>query len=705
MVAVPDSIAGELPVAVIKRDDVAISVTELRLQVANDLGLVYMPQTILDLRRDLYLDDFPTTSSGKIRKSSLKALVCRYLERRSGEDPNASRLADGTTPFEQILKGHWAHLTGLDLKDVSLTTPVTNFADSITIMRWCAVVSTELGRTISMVDVKLYNTIQMQAQHLESSSSNGQQPPANPRNLEVRRGPPEDEDMVHTKGCQNIAQQTRLEVVQTLKPFGFGWNDVEDVLPASDINSFMLRALRPQSWNHRFGFVVSQSSASQVRCALESCLRRHPMFRSMAIDRKDGASSKLYVVIRSSPRWFAAMLDDKGYVDTEDEFMDYQLNDSELDFASMPGPLFKVAIIHIRSTKTIGLIFRAHHSVYDASSMLLWLEDLDLTLRKNESLELEHVNFKTFAEMNFRYRESTDCQEACEHHALRLRGMLDNEACLWPPQMAPGWFKGDDYGWIHPDGSAGDPQQRQALDGKDASGLIGVASSIQLPGLDQLAAIHGIPTHIVMKAACVLFNVSRTGQDQAIFVQNEAARSWPIQSGMSDKYLPNPMNIAGPTYEIVIFRTHVDPSETAQFFLKRVQAEQRETVHGIHAPFRQIQKALMDRCPQGASDGRVFDKVLQRQEFNFIPNLDYQPRKGRTSLRRVQQLSRSDIGFSWTCRQTAASSVHLGATYDDAQLRAEDAQAAVEDLLVKAAWIADLENWEKPVGSCISRIR
>ena len=162
--------------------------------------------------------------------------------------------------------------------------------------------------------------------------------------------------------------------------------------------------------------------------------------------------------------------------------------------------------------------------------------------------------------------------------------------------MAPGWFEGDDYGWIHSE--------------------------------DQLAAIHGIPTHIVMKAACIFFNVDRTGQDQAIFVQNEAARSWPIQSGMSDKYLPNPMNIAGPTYEIVIFRTHVDANETVQSFLKRVQAEQKETVHGIHAPFRQIQKALMDRWPERASDGLVF---VQLQEFNFIPNLDYQPRKGRTS--------------------------------------------------------------------------
>ena len=68
---------------------------------------------------------------------------------------------------------------------------------------------------------------------------------------------------------------------------------------------------------------------------------------------------------------------------------------------------------------------------------------------------------------------------------------------------------------------------------------------IQIPDPDQLAAIHGIPTHIVRKAACVLFNTDRTGLDQAIFVQNEAARSWPIQSGMSDEYLPSPMNIAG----------------------------------------------------------------------------------------------------------------------------------------------------------------
>ena len=81
------------------------------------------------------------------------------------------------------------------------------------------------------------------------------------------------------------------------------------------------------------------------------------MFRSMAFEPKDEASLKIYVVIRLSPRWFAAMMDDKGNVDTEDDFMDNQLDNSKQNFASMPCPLFKVAMIHIRSTKAIGLIF------------------------------------------------------------------------------------------------------------------------------------------------------------------------------------------------------------------------------------------------------------------------------------------------------------------------------------------------------------
>ena len=49
--------------------------------------------------------------------------------------------------------------------------------------------------------------------------------------------------MVHTRDCQDIAQQTRREAVQILKPFGFCWNDVEDVFMASDINYYMLRAI------------------------------------------------------------------------------------------------------------------------------------------------------------------------------------------------------------------------------------------------------------------------------------------------------------------------------------------------------------------------------------------------------------------------------------------------------------------------------
>ena len=49
--------------------------------------------------------------------------------------------------------------------------------------------------------------------------------------------------MVHTRDCQDIAQQTRPEAVQTLKSLAFCWNDVEDVFTASDINYYMLRAI------------------------------------------------------------------------------------------------------------------------------------------------------------------------------------------------------------------------------------------------------------------------------------------------------------------------------------------------------------------------------------------------------------------------------------------------------------------------------
>lgn len=64
------------------------------------------------------------------------------------------------------------------------------------------------------------------------------------------------------------------------------------------------------------------------------------MFRTMVIEGEDEAL-KIYFLIRSSPRWFAAILDDEGYIDTEDELMKYQLNDSKRDSASMPGPLLR----------------------------------------------------------------------------------------------------------------------------------------------------------------------------------------------------------------------------------------------------------------------------------------------------------------------------------------------------------------------------
>lgn len=66
VVAAPDPLAGEVPVAVIRRmPDGLHALVQLRDAVRTSMGIVYVPEDIVSLDA-LGLDEFPRTMSGKI---------------------------------------------------------------------------------------------------------------------------------------------------------------------------------------------------------------------------------------------------------------------------------------------------------------------------------------------------------------------------------------------------------------------------------------------------------------------------------------------------------------------------------------------------------------------------------------------------------------------------------------------------------------
>jgi hypothetical protein len=200
------------------------------------------------------------------------------------------------------------------------------------------------------------------------------------------------------------------------------------------------------------------------------------------------------------------------------------------EFADLPGSLFNVAVVQIQDTGKTALIFVGNHSTYDALSIGLLLDDLNTALNEGPrtvlSRDWSHGAYKYFADACYIHRNGPAAREAINITAKRLTGIHKYKKILWPPQRAPGWFKGNDKGWCYNDGSPGKPEERKPLDSDKQFGLDGLTRTAKAPLLNSMKTEHDTQPHVVLKVACALFNIRRTGEPEALFCNVEAARSW-----------------------------------------------------------------------------------------------------------------------------------------------------------------------------------
>ena len=81
VVGIPDDVAGQLPVAVVKMvDGCKVTKTLLQEHVIRNLGATFALERVIDLR-ELGIDDFPRTATGKARKVDAGRLVQELLGR------------------------------------------------------------------------------------------------------------------------------------------------------------------------------------------------------------------------------------------------------------------------------------------------------------------------------------------------------------------------------------------------------------------------------------------------------------------------------------------------------------------------------------------------------------------------------------------------------------------------------------------------
>ncbi|PKY08439.1 acetyl-CoA synthetase-like protein [Aspergillus campestris IBT 28561] len=418
VVGVADTVAGEVPVAVITRDSQKqVATSDLQAAVLAELGRSFSPTVILDLHKDLGREEFPTTTSGKIQKPSLRQWVTDYLEQHR-------RIEQSSHDVLTELLECWSAVTGLAREAIDPDASIKTFADSMMIIQFFNMASRKLPRYANST-LTISDTVRQQAEMLQ------------------RKKPEPTEVIVGSKCPDHEAEpldQLRAEEVTTsrLAPLGFGWNDVEELIPMTDYFSHFARIpVRPYHWNPRIALVVDSSiSEAELKQALYQWLERHPLFRATTVTYDDDLD--LYVVMSPSSGWLEMQVTDGSAVDNVAALKTYRLNDASWDWLSRTGPLLKATLVPLRDPPgATGIVLHVHHIMFDYHKIHRALQDLrdlvsNLSNNSNAPLRPFH-HYRSFARSYRAYRSSSAATEDVNFHVRRLREISKDPAAIWPP--------------------------------------------------------------------------------------------------------------------------------------------------------------------------------------------------------------------------------------------------------------------------------
>ena len=685
---------GEAPVAIIKtllaQDQISNLKLVLRDLVVTKLGTSFALAGVYTLA-DLGIDDFPLTASGKVHKKVLKSRVMEHLSQLNLQKSQASR---GHPMLSQV-KDLWAQLLGRLPENVDPSMSATEVADSLTIMRFCYDVEKQTGKRLSIAEILENPTVDRQARLLERKDRNrvfDTVPKARQSS-----DPPSTKDMVFANGDSLKAAQTARCAQPPLEALHLTWQkDVEDAYQNTDaMRSHWSNRQRPASFNIRGALRVKHANMSRVRWALEQALSRHATLRSIIIYLEDG--TPIHLIVRPSKQWYDTCIKEGDPVPTA-EHVRKLLGRMDLGFGGPPAPLFRAYVVQIESSGEVGLILSIHHTAYDAFSLGMFFEDLDLLLKYDAPDLEDRIHFKLFADTYYLHQTGAAALASIDFQVKRLKGMSKLSDALWPVAQGPEWLQGNDSGWTTHGGRLGRPGERLSFDKEENRPEEGRAiwRKDAIPSLARLKMDKSIGASTLVKAAIACYNTEMTSQQHAVFCNLEAGRAWPFLEAWIANGLPNPMKIMGPTLACTINLIAVDQSESVGALLRRMQEEQLQLSEHAHAPFSVVKQQLGER------DGRVMDDVGRRQVFNWDPSR--RKRKGHASLESMGRQGWPDYGFFWNFGLQDEHTLVGFVMYDDAHLRYAEAKAALDRVVAMVKWMAEPQNWGATIGTMKSSI-
>nr|POF01368.1 putative acyl-coa synthetase yngi [Quercus suber] len=702
VVGITDEAAGEVPIAVVKpQPGQKVEHTKIKKALVKELGAAFAPESIVDLA-ELDLEDFPKTLSGKVQKNVLQEKLTKLFEQRGSEQSSGSPRIDSfqdSRDLSSTLVGLWRDLLGVD--DLTSKSNIMEWADSLTLSRFPGVLQRKTGISITLAlltdknqgadrrgqTLSKYIQIATARQRKKISSMCRVMMSASARRANCVKKHCKDSDLTGSMlRVRNSATTTRsLEQLLT---------SATDITPLYSFQEQFLTRRRPQSNNHRHAFVCGGNSVSECRAAVVDAMSRHPLLCSLAINFEQ--KIPFHVMVRPVEEWFDICITEVAAVGTAADLEDLVFNDPELDYAAAPGPLFRVVLTYIEEEGCAGMVYMAQHSVFDGISLPFFLEDLDTLLHDKRAMSnlTPRVPFKAWVDSEYNLRSSLASKLSVEWHARRLRGISASKAALFPVQKTVEWFKGDSTGWI--DLSTGRPGSVRKSLHPDSIGVKGFSEACHLADTQQLKRESGVEVFTIIKAALALLNMKHMQADSAFFGQYQAARTWPYLPEWQVATLPPAMEVDGPTVQTVVVAIRPTMGDTVLSFMKQLQEEQELLTTHQHAPFTDVVDALnQDR----SGDGDVMVDIWRRQIFNWLPRTSGASFK---KLRKMQQISRTDVGILWNCMQLDARSVQIMPSWDDAQLAPGEVKDLLSGLLNIAECLSSSNSWGLTVKDIVS---
>lgn len=655
VVGVLDSLAGEVPVAVVQLPE-GISKDQL-YEKATSLGSNYALAGIYTLD-ELQLESLPKTSIGKVKKGKLRDTVRKVRSQRAiprGLIQSREFISMNTAPdnFVTRLVDIWQELTG---SRPSPSTRMAHIADSITLLRYCDAIFRSCGKRLYLQDVVEHDTIERHACLLATRDSSershlGASPTISMRQTIACHSPsppPVYTGPVATNGLNTIRpckpgkqeyrpwsreERLRAQALAEMDNAGLGSLVVEDIVPIRESLHRMAIGQRPQSYHLRMVFRVHNANIQKIRCGIEKALACRSMLRTFLFESDLG---ELYHATLGAGHELWEKMISTRELEFEEEAKRHWQDDSEVTHSS---PLmFNMEIISVRESGSRYLSMLFNHSVVDALSLWPWHKDLDLLIDNINAETWKPTPFKLFADLFSQYRNSTPAQEAVSFHVKRLRGISRLRQALWPLQRAPGWMISSDRG--SKCAYARDEVRNVVWNGERKAN----ASAFRYPRLGRVVCLpqlrklteRGIEPSLFAKSAIVIFNVLKTSASHAVFNTWESGRSWPFVPRWMEGMLPPAMSIDGPTVEWVLNMIEVVKDESILDFFQRTAAESEEVRHYEHVPWQKVVKELRD-------EGDVAIDASFRQSFVWDVSLGLSALKGnRTPFKCLEPVARLD---------------------------------------------------------------